>query len=243
MDLRAAGPIPARTLLATGPVAFLVALDLPCTHPDALRVAGLLARATGEVPLVIHVSGAPSPLADLADLYVLSAPLRAGGARVRIRTVEGDATEGICRCAAVTPCRWILLGTHRDPDEPPGLARSVMRCSPLPVAAVRPAPCDPPSARAREVILASNGEPTGGAPRVFAGLLAEGAGVPLQEVPEPRLRTRTGGSPGRIVVVPVDPDGPEPAWILDLLRWDPGTVVAVSRRPLARDVCYPTGSG
>jgi hypothetical protein len=110
-------------------MALLVALDLPCAHPDALRVASLFARATAEALLIVHVSGKPRALGHLADLYALAAPLRASRASVRIRDVEGDPADAICR------------------------------------------------------------------------------------------------------------------WTRDLLRREPGTVVAVSRRPLPRDVCYPTGGG
>ena len=229
-------------------MAFLVALDLPCSHPDTLRVAALLARTTGEAPRVVHISDPPATLGQLGELYTLVAPLRASGIRVHVLTVQGDAAAGICRSATELRCRWVLLGTGRDPTDASSLAHRVMRQCPVPVVAVRPGPLAPCQDTVRDVILTGNGEPTGGAPRAVASLLAEACDVPLREVSGTSLHSgsplsRTGASSARMVVVPLDADRPAPSWALGLLGIEPGTMVAVSRRPFLRDVCYPTGSG
>ncbi len=178
--------------------------------------------------LLLHVSEHPPRLDLLAELHALAEPIRDKGLPVRLRMVRGLPEERIPEVAIERNARWILMGTSgADFREGGGsTTRTVMRCSPVPVIAVRPG--IPPDGSHDPIALV--GADAGHLARSVASILAESHAVGVREF-NPDLQPLDGLPAGvsvRMTVAPFDPDCGMGTWCRTLLTTDPRPVLLVS---------------
>lgn len=209
-------------------VPLLLPIDTKAPSLMAVELAALMAPPIADEVLLLHVSEHPPRLDLLAELHALAEPIRDTGLPVRLRMVRGQPEERIPEVAVERNAKWILMGTSGEGFRDGGgsTTRTVMRCSPVPVIAVRPGV---PPARSRDPI-ALVGADSGHLARSVARALAESHAVGIREF-NPDLQPLDGLPPGvsvRMTVAPFDPDGGMGPWCRTLLTTDPRPVLLVS---------------
>jgi len=122
----------------------LVPIDASAPSRAAVRVAAGLAKAQDDALVILHVHSGPHPasLDILARLHELAAPARERGVSVRLRVVRGAVVDQICAWSRRPGVRMVVTGTRgqkpSSADTHESVARVLMKCSPVPVVAVRP---------------------------------------------------------------------------------------------------------
>lgn len=95
----------------TGPV--LCAVDLTALADGTVRFAAVLARLTGSLVTLLHVSERGDAAAEAAArLTALARAVEGTGLAVRTESAEGDPAEAIVRRAAALGASAVVMGTH-----------------------------------------------------------------------------------------------------------------------------------
>ena len=210
----------------------------------------MLAKATSDDPILLHVSSEQPPLSRLAELYALADPIHNRGLNARLRTVHGSAPQMICQEACRRHARWVIMGTrgrnNLSGPQTGSVARTVMKTCKRPVLAIRPGPgdevpktrsilpdfsrCDP-----GVILLSITSRPFAAAVAVAEMLARSRDGqVERRHIPagwrgEMASWVELLDRDNRIIVVAYDPFQPCSPGLEDLLRAGANPVVLVSR--------------
>ncbi len=122
----------------------LVPIDATAPSRAAVEVATALAARDGSDLVLMHVHPGPEPagLDLLASLHGIAEPVRSLGVSVRLRVRTGDPIREVCGWAQRHGMQLVVTGTRGGPlvgtESAPSMARALMKCSTVPVLAVRP---------------------------------------------------------------------------------------------------------
>ncbi len=218
----------------------LVPIDASAPARAAVRVATALAMAQniGLVMLHVHTGPQPASLDILAQLHEIAEPARNEGVAVRLRVVRGAVLHEICAWSQRPEVRMVVTGTRGpNPSSLPVLestARALMKCSSVPVVAVRPG-ADGLGAKDGPIQVVSGGTTL---PLAIGHQLSRCWNREMVLAPAPTNLAQVDSNlvdcSNALTVVPFDPDGDWVGWCVELMRRAKGGLALVGGRAATR---------